>query len=119
MLNRNLPPIEELNVILWSKWIGPYEHPLENWMRRGPDEPYMHTHPWSVISKDGRKFSTRIIPLRFRNDWLARPLIRWGFLPEPWPDYIVRLQRFNEETKKAIRKLDELQNQKKRKDRNP
>ena len=117
MLNRKLPPIEDLSVALSSKWIGGYEVSLADWIKYGPDEPYMHNRPAWIVSKDGRKFSTRIIPLRFRNNWLSRPLIRWGFLPEPWPDYIVRLERFNETTEEVRRKMSEKLKQKNRKDR--
>lgn len=96
---------QKINVVLNHKYVGSYEQPLEDWIRYGPTEPYMHTRPFRLVTTDGKKLSLRLIPLKYRNNWLARSLILWGILPEPWPEYKVRLRKFNQETKEAIKNL--------------
>ena len=62
------------------------ETSLETWMRNGPG-PRRYVAPVRVFcADDGRPLPLSVIPLRYRNNWLSRLLIKLGVLDNPWPE---------------------------------
>jgi len=57
--------------------------PLEVWIEMGPG-PRTLVRPHRVECEDGTRLPFWVIPLRYRNDWLSRRLIQWGWIEDPW-----------------------------------
>jgi hypothetical protein len=56
---------------------------LDTWKEKGPG-PRRFVRPVAAKTIDGRPLSLRVIPLKYRNNWLSRTLIRLGVLKNPW-----------------------------------
>ncbi len=57
---------------------------LDEWIRIGPG-PRKFLRPSSAYDKNsGKRLPIRVIPLRYRNNFVSRFLIRLGILSDPW-----------------------------------
>ena len=92
MLNPKLPPIEDLRISFTYR-MGSYEIPLERWLLSGPKDDPLKEIPEHMIASHGQQFPLHLLPIRYRNTEEAHRLILKGLIPEPWPDYIVRLKK--------------------------
>jgi hypothetical protein len=67
------------------------EHPfgtgkgtLAEWMATGPG-PRPLLSPIAAYDRlAGKQLPLRVIPFRYRNNWLARLAISWRFIEDPW-----------------------------------
>lgn len=79
-------PISEIEVQISHPFsLGDFI-PLETWIEWGPG-PRRFVAPVEArdkLTKERVPLST--VPLRFRNTWLSRLLIKWGYIENPWPD---------------------------------
>lgn len=77
-------PISEIEVQISHPFsLGDYV-PLETWIAWGPG-PRKYVAPISARDQRTKQLlPMSAIPLRFRNNFWSRLLIRWGYLQDPW-----------------------------------
>lgn len=78
-----MPPIDDIQVVVGHPHSN-LEVPLRTWMNLGPG-PRPLVRPLAAIDAVSRRsLPLRVVPLRYRNSWLSRTLIRVGLLNDPW-----------------------------------
>ncbi|OJT22085.1 hypothetical protein BO221_25455 [Archangium sp. Cb G35] len=78
------PRPEDVILIVPHNW-GTLEMTIPEWIARGPGlrpgiQPVAARH-----ARTGKPLPLRVLPLRYRNTWFSRWLIRVGVFSDPWP----------------------------------
>lgn len=74
---------KEVIVILGHSFAD-IEVPLEMWIKTGPGQRRFTAPIAAKCADDGSNLPLSVIPLRFRNNWRSRFLIRIGAIEDPW-----------------------------------
>ena len=77
-----MKPCDEIVVIV-AHPVGDIETSLETWMRNGPGGRKLVSIIRVTCKDDGRTLPMSTIPLRYRNNFLSRWLIKIGVLQNP------------------------------------
>lgn len=73
---------EQPIVIVYHPW-GTLEVSLEDWVQFGPGK-RQRLRPSVIKCADGTELSINRLPLKYRNTWFSRLLIRIKLLSAPW-----------------------------------